>query len=160
MPMMPKQRQPIDPKTLVQVYRRDAATKRMLAEAADGEASVGLVRAAEQMEQKAHKVAGDSQRVPTVIEEYGLEASDHWVRLDVGTLLMTSAEVSEACRMLTKTMLSVRHLREGEEAHGTYNFVPTAIPTLLERLAREEDRSVTWPGYPERAGRLKVLGRK
>jgi hypothetical protein len=101
--------------------------------------------------------------LPTVIEEYGLEASDRWVRLDLGMHLLTAVEVSEACRKLTRTMLSVRHLREGEQEKNEYSFATFVMPpdtkTLLDRLVRDEDRSITWPDYPDPAERMKILGR-
>jgi hypothetical protein len=90
-----------------------------------------------------------------VVEEYGYQAADKWVRLDIGFLELTPAGIGEACRKLTRTMLSVRALREGENfpdnaAAGGYTFTPAAeVPELLERLAMEEDRSITWPTYPD-----------
>jgi hypothetical protein len=100
---------------------------------------------------------------PTLIEEYGLEAADRWVRVDLGVLVMTPTEASEACRKLTRTMLSVRSLREGEQEKNGYDFtceiLPAGTVALIDRLARDEDRSITWPGYPDPKERLKILGR-
>jgi hypothetical protein len=61
-------------------------------------------------------------------------------------------------------MLSVRNLREGEEERAGYRFpcevLPAGTAPLIERLARDEDRSITWPGYPDPVERLRILGRK
>jgi hypothetical protein len=98
-----------------------------------------------------------------VVEEYGLHSGDKWVRVDIGVLELSAAGIGEANRKLTRTMLSVRAARPDELpamsaetiTEGGVTLIRAAdVADKLEQLAANEDRSITWPTYPDPATRF------
>jgi hypothetical protein len=100
-----------------------------------------------------------------LIEEYGTYASERWVRTGIGLFDFTPEEVSEACRKLTRTMLSMRLVRPEDRVSEDDVLAARAGSTAhayVDRLATTEDRSITWPEYPDpapRKSRLRAEGR-
>ncbi len=91
-----------------------------------------------------------------LVEEYGTYAGERLVRRDLGLFWLEPSEVSELCRKLTRTMLSVRLVRKDEEQDFGHLPVDSDMDGLLEAVTTE-DRSITWPGYPDPTGRIAYL---
>lgn len=93
----------------------------------------------------------------TLIIEYGTYAGDNWIRKDIGLLNISAEQISEYNRQLTRTMLSIRLVKDTEDVSDIQEiWCGNYIPGYIEHLKTTEDRSITWPGYPNPATRIKI----
>lgn len=98
----------------------------------------------------------DSPKLLYVFVQYGTYAGEFWHRKDLPYIYLSGPDMAEACRRLTKTMLSLMPATRFPDAVLSPSLsmgeAQSDIWPLIDRLATDEDRSVTWPKYPDPTG--------